>query len=1134
MIKILLVTLLTLNSAFADDHKYGVNLMMLLLNKVPGLMNTLEENPEKREAFFDVIEYTSWNKMSQDMFRNDLIIIDSKGVKIREIQPGIALFRFFGPETENYFSKEYEYAKEFIGKNPNSVTAKAQESLGKGHRTFIIKVAPYEKTWGYVTVLPVKENEDGQANSVYVNFHGSKLEKDVSLKVLYMLQKNLGVKNIYTNQLINEQENLRTDIFVQYRSNYDFVKQYKYLFSDALIKQFYLDYNLDYREYDQWLRTITKDPLLFPRNEFSFPAANSIAKWKKALILAYYSTYLSEDSSFNIKQRIFAIRNNDTAYWGVSKEEFDLANVIASGKLAEHVSDVKFLTALNTLGISLKDLSVLLNNDSVLLAKVKQTGVYKDEKAWEKFYSEQMQTLTSEIEKAEVNKDNEQIEKLYSELLQLPEALWIDKYFEKLTQAASSKDYRYRSALILAMEGKEEIPNKIWSVLGDYSDTQAFCDVLKEVKVLPLDFWKRILPNIIKENKIRWWELLARQNDWPDVFRSKVADIMKTQPMILYALKGQDQLTEAEWDALSTMMDDPKVPTACLFEFIASRKELTRDIWLKLASFIKTREIRNNKASKQISKLLIEKTDIPRDVINDIMKDGNILFEFSSYELLHDLSRSKITTVSGTTVPKFLYVEGRKPSDIIFSGERQYNESKINYYSYLKDANSNLYILMYDYSMMSDDKLAELILKSTGIDAVNSIEELFTLYAKGFEENLIAPLNTMLKEGGASYYDYKTFLSTKNNKELASAYLLITEYLVRNYPALPKKFPTYDALGLRTDLGLVIGFLRGDPSFYSRSIEIDAGNVYGQAVKVLIQEDIDPYLVFKDQRIIDNLQQVAIEKKQGTEFSQLHNTSVNVKDKSYDEQYVKKVLTMGGLKDADIPSVLNYINDMIKQGRMQNADYAIQFLEAYLEDKGLKDTYDLTVQKEMVFNKKQGIKELFPDASNVSVYKASATYLNMEERTAVTYSEEEILSKGLSQLTSSLNSYEQEGIKRKDAVFLNDALFPYLFSEIDKMSVELPKIKKKDIKALTEERLITYVYGMNILAEIMKAAPMLYTAGLKYYSPVKLDYRQKEAKEKAREVVSDKATFDRTIKDYSKEKGDPDLFNLARDIKIKL
>jgi len=448
----------------------------------------------------------------------------------------------------------------------------------------------------------------------------------------------------------------------------------------------------------------------------------------------------------------------------------------------------------------------------------------------------------------------------------------------------------------------------------------------------------------------------------------------------------------------------------------------------------------------------------------------------------------------------------------------------------LAQANTELYKVMFKYMAMDDVELKQMLaillknFKKADVD-ISSKDGLFEIYST-LVEKVVDPL-VKLKDGKGSYnkYSEKVYSLTKNGS--AEAYMALTEYLFRNYKKdLLNNCDNYDALNLRTDYGLMVGFLGKDPMLFNKKYDgKDASMLYEAVVLKLIEDKINPFSIFtKD--VVDKLEEAADVIDSKDEFELLYDVKGNGPTSTqadYSEKRVTEVLVKGKMTLGDVTPLRSYVTDMISKGNLKNAEIAIAALKDYGENVTGLETV-LSTKKEVL------VPASYYETSNIPRYLAEVRYLDLEQEKASTMKESELIYKGLSIAASRIGGYD---FKKEDANFLNEAVLPYMFETIGTLTSELSKtsIKGKERTKL-ENRMLVYAYGTNMLCEALIASPMMVTAGLKYYSPVKLESVKEDLLSKAREVMRDKILFDdcaKSEKDYSKTY---ELLNDIKDIKL--
>jgi hypothetical protein len=213
---------------------------------------------------------------------------------------------------------------------------------------------------------------------------------------------------------------------------------------------------------------------------------------------------------------------------------------------------------------------------------------------------------------------------------------------------------------------------------------------------------------------------------------------------------------------------------------------------------------------------------------------------------------------------------------------------------------------------------------------------------------------------------------------------------------------------------------------------------------------------------------------------------------------------------------------MIDKGSLSNAKMAIAALAAFKEN--VTDLNEKLKTKEGVL-----VPASYYETSDLPKYKAAIKYFDdTTEEDILKMSEAELVYAGLKKVVSSINS--QKSLTREDANFLHDAIFPYMFV---RMNTFIEMLKKDSIgkadKLKIEKSLLNYVSGVNLLSEVMLAAPGMVTMGL--YSPDSFKAKIEDILEQVNKVVTNKAKFNDCFKDHESSK---DLYDFTDDVKADL
>ncbi len=425
----------------------------------------------------------------------------------------------------------------------------------------------------------------------------------------------------------------------------------------------------------------------------------------------------------------------------------------------------------------------------------------------------------------------------------------------------------------------------------------------------------------------------------------------------------------------------------------------------------------------------------------------------------------------------------------------------------LLSSNTILYVSMFKYMVMDDAELKQqvkvFLTNVTKKDAnVDSKEFVLERY-KPIHKKVVGELIRVKSEkDNYSAYEKKIYFLKDNG--MLDVYMATTEYLYRNFNEdLITQFKDYDALELRTDYGFMVGFLGDDPTKTNKRRE-SAGIklLYEPVIRKLIDEKINPATFFSKD-VVSILKEVAEGSGYKESFIELSNIDNNKDPKilaEYSITRIEEILTSGNVTFGDIEALRIYAQDMIDAGDINNAVLALS---------ALKNSKESVVELEESLKLKEGtiVSQIYYDASTITIDAAIIKYLELDNKILTKYERVKYFYKGLEDISYKINS--SNPIKREYAEFLNSAVLPFLFTQIDAMTEELkePSIKKNAAKKL-EGRLLAYILGANIYSEVLLAAPRLVTNGLSYFSPYKVALRRDAAFEQVKDVIKDKAAFE--------------------------
>jgi hypothetical protein len=476
------------------------------------------------------------------------------------------------------------------------------------------------------------------------------------------------------------------------------------------------------------------------------------------------------------------------------------------------------------------------------------------------------------------------------------------------------------------------------------------------------------------------------------------------------------------------------------------------------------------------------------------------------------------------TPPKTLNVSNTSPSKNLAFKSSSWSNSKNN----LSSANLSLYKLYFKYQIMDDVDLKQQLkillnnASKTDVD-IDSKQDLLDAYTTVIQ-SFVTPLVT-LKKATDDYAKYNKKVSALVNDGSAELYTALTEYLYRNYKKdLVTGFDNYDGLEIRNDYGFMIGFLEKYPLGSSESDGVSS--LYESVVMKLIDDDINPTTIF-DGDIIKELEKKAEEIEEQEDFDALfeitNNSEATSTQAAYSEQRVKEVLLTGKMTVGDVEPLRLYAQDMIDNGKLSNAKIAINALAAFNED--------VTALSEEL-KTKQGIiiPKSYYETSDMPIYQVAVKYLDMTKEDALKMTDAELVYKGLAVIVSNLSS--QKALTREDANFLNDAVFPYMLARINVLTGTLGKVSTgKGERTRTENVLLSYVLGVNVLSEVLLAAPGTVTMGLRDYSPDSFKAKRDYAFDKAKEAITDKTKFDACLDDHDDYNK---LYDFEDDVKADL
>lgn len=425
----------------------------------------------------------------------------------------------------------------------------------------------------------------------------------------------------------------------------------------------------------------------------------------------------------------------------------------------------------------------------------------------------------------------------------------------------------------------------------------------------------------------------------------------------------------------------------------------------------------------------------------------------------------------------------------------------------LLSANAVLYESMFKYMVMDDSELKQqvkvFLTNITKNDADVDSKEFVLEQYKPIHKKVVGELIRVRSEKD-NYSAYETRVYSLEKTGALDIYMATTEYLYRNFKEdLLAQVKDYDALELRTDYGFMVGFLGNDPTKTNKTRK-SAGItlLYEPVIRKLIDDKINPATFFS-KGMVSTLKEASEESGYKESFIELLNVENN-KDVKIQTEYsitrIEEVLTSGKVTLGDLEALRIYAQDMIDAGDINNAVLAIS---------ALKNSKENVMELEESLKLKEGtmVSKIYYDASNITIEAAIIKYLGLDNKTLTKYEKVKYFYKGLEEISYKINL--SQPIEREDAEFLNSAVLPYLFTQIDAMTLELkePSIKKDRAKKL-EGRLLAYILGASIYSEVLLAAPRVVTNGISYFSPYKVELRKDAACAQVKDVIKDKAAFE--------------------------